>query len=85
MSYLQTMTEMLSGSSKEQERMIYKTVEMVKEMIKEEVPAMIEEYWKTHIEEYTINIITHLNGKKVDFEGLRADIMGIIAEELSKM
>ena len=85
MSYLQTMTEMLSGSSKEQERMIYKTVEMVKEMIKEEVPAMIEEYWKTHIEEYTINIITHLNGKKVDFDGLRADIMGIIETEFSKI
>lgn len=78
------MTEMLSGSSKEQERMIYKTVEMVNEMIKEEVPAIIEEYWKNHIEEYTINIITHLNGRKVDFEGLRADIARIIETEISK-
>lgn len=84
MSYLQTMTEMLAGSTPQHERHIYEYHAMMLQMINELVPPMIEQYWKEHIEKFTVDVITLLNGKQTDLTGLRADLQELILEELNK-
>ena len=84
MSYFQTMTNMISGSSYQHEQHIYEFHAMVLQMIEELVPPMVEQLWKEHIEQIIINVITLLNGKQTDLPGLREDIQKLLLEELKK-
>lgn len=84
MSYLQTMTGMLANSTPQHERHIYEYHTMMLQMINELVPPMIERYWKEHIEQLTVEVITLLNGKQTDLTGLRADLQKLILDELQK-
>lgn len=84
MSYFHTMTDMLVGASPEHEKHVYQTVMLIDSMIHDIVPQMIDDYLKTHIDDLTANVSTLLNGKPTDLDGLRADIIALITEKLSK-
>ena len=81
MSYLGTMTTMLSDSKNpEHERHIYEIHSMVLEMIKELVPPLVRECYN----EINVDVSTYLNGRSVSGEGLREYIREIIIDELRK-
>ena len=84
MSYQMYFSNLLSDASYQHEQHLYEIHALIVEMIKELVPPLIEQYWKEHIEQFTANVITLLNGKQTDLTGLRADLQRLILEELKK-
>ncbi len=84
MSYQMYFTNLVSDAPYQHERHLYEIHDLIVEMIKELVPPLIEQYWKEHIEQFTVDVITLLNGKQTDLTGLRADLQKIILEELKK-
>ena len=84
MSYQRTFTNLVSEASYQHEQHLYEINALMDEKIKEVVPQLIEQYWKEHIEQFTVNVITLLNGKQTVLTGLRADLQRLILEELKK-
>ena len=84
MSYHRIFTNMLGEASYQHEQHLYDIHNLIVEMINELVPPIIEQYWKEHIEQFTVDVITRLNGKQTDLTGLRADLQRLILEELEK-
>lgn len=84
MSYQRLFTNMLGEASYQHEQHLYDIHNLIVEMINELVPPMMEQYWKEHIEQFTVDVITLLNGKQTDLTGLRADLQKLILDELKK-
>lgn len=82
MSYQMEMTSMLSNARGIHEEHIYQFHNLVISMINDLVPPLIEQYWKDRVEQFTVDVITLLNGKKTDLTGLRADLQELILKEL---
>lgn len=69
------------AKDRETESLLYDIYMLVREMIAEEVPKVIQQY-KDEIE---INVNTYINGKHADLTGLEQDIRKIIDTEINKI
>ena len=81
MSYLALMTSMCSeAKNPEHERHIYEMEAMVRMMINELVPPLVEKLTLDTL----VKIQTQLNGKNVDFPDVRAYVEDKLRDEIQK-
>ena len=68
-----------AAESKEKEQLFYDIRQLVEDMIKELVPPLLKEYSKL----IDIDIITRLDGRRVDLDGIEKAIRDYIQDSLT--